>query len=122
MYEAKVIVQGKFIANFSIQVLGETSHLSYIEGSQRVPIGGYRYKIITLDVDGNPLTSGGDKFDFNIYAPENSFANFRPKDNKDGTYTIDLDLLHPSTTYKLIVLMNGKDISNSPFTVTTMSA
>jgi len=122
IYQVEVVLRQTWKRTFKVRVLGATSHLSYLEGIERVPCGVYNYILVTVDEDGNRLSAGGDtNFQFQIDAPEGSYSDFKVRDNKDGTYMMDVVLRHPSTEYKLIALFHGENVSNSPFTVFTMS-
>jgi len=121
-YKVDVVLRNKVNKSFNATVFGAVSVKSYMEGNVRVPCGPYRVQLIMVDEDGNRLsTSAGpeSKIQFQLHAPEGSHSNFKSKDNKDGTYLVEVNLLLPNTEYQFVAVVNGQGISNSPFKVNT---
>jgi len=121
-YVVDVTLRNKWARKINATIYGATSHKTYLEGINRVPCGTYHLKLITVDEDGYKLTAGGDsKFEFLLNAPEGSYSDFKIKDNKDGTYLLEVCLLLSSTEYEFSAMYHGQHISNSPYKVQTMS-
>jgi len=122
IYHVDVTLRNKWQRRINATIYGATSLNSYLEGINRVPRGVYHLRLITVDEDNHQLGAGGDsKFEFLLNAPEGSYQDFKIKDNKDGTYTLEVCLLLAATEYEFSALYHGQNISNSPFKIQTMS-
>lgn len=119
----KLTIKKKYMHTFYFFVTGVScAKNSYLEGANSVPVGVYQYKVFTMDNSNTPIVDGGDKIQFNIKAPSNSFKDFVTSNNGDGSYTVTIHLANPATVYEFHVQVNGEALGNSPLIVATNSS
>jgi len=116
LFILRVTLREERLYTAKVRVTGATGLKSFIEGGTNPPTGPYTCRVVAVDDDGNRQTTGGDsKFQFRVESPQNSLANFQPSDNKDGTYSVNMELLKVACDFFLYVQIDKTDIVGSPF-------
>lgn len=74
------------------------------------------FTIVTKNKNGDPIPTGGEKFDIKIAGPYNSEVRPEVVDNKNGTYTVNYKPLDKGD-HTITILHENNHVANSPYHV-----